>query len=360
MRVCPYCKEEIEDNVKICPVCGEKLCGSIKVKVSRKILIIFLSVVLVLFIGIGITSCILHIEDKSLTAIVSPLSEVFMQRASDYSSLCDKLHRINDTENSFNEYISKKHLQKYKDMAFDAFYETLLDLTETFNQVIGDDISVFNSHLTAGYSDYLGDRADNSIHVTPIMEKDEYQTWIIEVKITSPKVPYIKLIRNEGIFYSQVDYNYLYETYSKYLSPKWSDYLKLKAKEQKIMNGSAYYNDGYLVPSRQDLIEWIMAWQDFRHKYPNFKSDIIEGYLVQYTSDFIMDKYKTFYTLDDILLPQAKQDYEKFLKEVNHNSKEYKIVDKCYSVIKEHNFKYSNEFKVCNLEWNDKDYWEWR
>ena len=52
-----------------------------------------------------------------------------------------------------------------------------------------------------------------------------------------------------------------------------------------------------------------------------------------YTSDFISSTYTTFDYINNNLLPEAKKDYEVFLKKVDPKSDEYKAVEKCYSVL---------------------------
>jgi len=366
-KKCPYCFEEIPTNTKVCPACGEQLKKNVKIQIDKKILIMLASLIFIFLVILGTIGSFLILEYGAYKETVLRFTISQKDTIKNYNLLYDTLSEINNKEKFFKEYISKKHLQKNKDMAFNAFYNMLLESASIFNEVnwnyeYDEQISYFNPTLEKGDWDIFGYEIERSIKVVPLMKKDEYGEHIDEVKITSPKVPYIKLVYcGEGLIGAEVDYNYLYETYSKYLSAPWSDFLKIKAKEQKDMNGGSYYQDAALTPSMHNLMEWIMAWQDFRQKYPKFMSDKIEEYLVRYTSDFMSNLYGTFNLLDEKLYPEAQKAYEEFLKKVNPNSKEYKAVDKCYTVLKEHNFKRTNEFSVCISEWsNEDDYWEWR
>lgn len=57
---------------------------------------------------------------------------------------------------------------------------------------------------------------------------------------------------------------------------------------------------------------------------------------------------------------RQKKSYEEFLKKVNTSSSEYSVVNKCYSILKTHGYKSSDEFYSCVNEFeNMEDPWNW-
>lgn len=88
---------------------------------------------------------------------------------------------------------------------------------------------------------------------------------------------------------------------------------------------------------------------EFSKKYPNFiiKKEVQDD-LTLYTSSIISNIYRTFDIETEKLIPEAKTAYEDFLNRVDKNTNEYKWVNKCYSILKKYNYKYSEEFNSCS------------
>ncbi len=390
-KACPYCNEEIPANLRVCPACGEVLKQQVNIRVNKKVLITLCSTLLVLFVLIGVSIGILSYEAKSVNAInhevfilldakVKALLDVNKEGIKSFDNLYDVLTEFSQKEAMIKKYLAQPHLQINKDRAFIIYYKAIEAVCEGFNDInYSSDyrysISSFNSTLNSGYADAFGYELEKSIRIVPIMYKpSEYNgsyNHIKALKITKPQVPFIKMsYAGEGYFEAEINYKYLCDEYSKYLSSDIKEYLSLKQKEEQELDNHIYYKDGAIGVTRTVLTDWIISWQNFRDKYPKFRIENINEMLNFYTADFINSLYTTFdydnsllptakkditFGYDNSLLPTAKKDYETFLQKVNPKTPEYKAVEKCYSILKEHGFKYTNEFTVCYEEWINKN-----
>ena len=306
-------------------------------------------------------------EDSSTKTAIYSMYTVppYKEKQSTYTDVYNTLLEQKKNEKILKNYLKDTHLTANKDKVFESYYNRLISCCNFFNDVCysveGDiqSLTSWNPRLSKGEKEIFGSYYEKSIHITPIMEKNEFGDDTIKtLKITSPQVPFMKIIyAGEGFFESKVDYQYLYDNYAKYLTSAYSDYLKIRLKEDTDMNGVAYYNDAALTVTKLKLMDWIMVWQKFREKYPAFKTEEVEQRLHLYTSDFMVAYENSFFMTfdtDNNLLPEAKKDYETFLKTVNPNTPEYKMVEKYYAVLKKNKYKYTNEVSVCLDEWRNK------
>lgn len=361
---CPYCGEDIPTNVAVCPECHEQLRKP-EVRLSRNLLLKISCLVLILALITGCGIAWYKYEDNTLKTVLQEINTKEFDNVYDFNGVYDILTKVSQEETTLNKYLTHTHLKRNKDKAFWNYYNTVKKAADIFTTINYDTwditrtISGFNPILRKGARDYFGYEFERGIQILPLMEKSEWSEngqTIKSLQITKPQVPYIKLsCDGEGYFVAEVNYKYLNSKYSKYLSPSLRDYLVLKSKEEEVLKNGTYYQDGAVSVSRTVLIDWIIGWQNFRDKYPKFEPDKIDRTLHRYTSDFIASTYGTFDYADiRSLLPEARKDYEAFLKKVNSNTKEYKAVEKCYSVLKAHNFKDTNEFWGCRDEWKNK------
>lgn len=318
--------------------------------------------IIILTLGISFWLYDKNITEKTISSMSKvPESTVIHN----FSDIYNVLNELKKDEIVMKNYLNENHSALNKDKVFEAYYSNLKKGCEYFDSVNyseePDDntVNLWNSKLWEGYSHNYENSDDSSIHITPIMKRDDYKDYRVErLKITYPQVPFIEMIYSgEGYFSSGICYKYLYANYGKYLSPALKDYISLRAREENDLNGTAYYIDASITVSKATLMKWIMSWQEYKNKYPNFKSDYIDKALNLYTGDFLVSYENSFFQtfdFDDNLLPEAKEAYEIFLEKVNPKTKEYQIVSKCYDVLKENNLKYSNEFKTCVDAWKNK------
>lgn len=283
-----------------------------------------------------------------------------------YDDICKLLIKQKQKEVIMKNYISKIHLTKNKDKVFEIYYNNLIGICNLFNKLIWREedaessITSFNSQLNEGNPAFFGNvYSDDEINKTyirimPTMKIEPvYNRKIIDtLNITYPQVPFIKMVyAGEGYFESSINYKYLNEKYSSFLSKSFKDFILLKQEEEKFLDGNAYYIDATVSLSKKQLLDLIISWQKFRENYPNFKQEDVTKTLKIYTSDFMCGSDNsfgfTFDYLDNRLLPEAKKAYEEFLSSVNPKTKEYNIVKTCYNILKEHNYKATNEFFIC-------------
>ena len=357
---CPYCKEEIDENVNICPVCGEKIYFIFRFldminHHKKPITIVLLALILLyllIFGGIKAYNSISKqmnnptyktiIEHETISAKDNPL----------YAS--DAINILNKQSADLMELLKSKQSKRRKNNVFSTFYENLIYYNNVVIERTGGETSIWNPRFERGKKDFI-----SGLIIEPIMEKDYIGP--AGLKIITPSADYIEFISaGEGYFVTTINYNYIYNTYSEYLDKNWKEYLEIRKKERNDLGDSSYYDDGCIMPSKQKLMEWIISWQNFQKKYPKFKSKEIDILLSRYTADFILG-YENSYgiTFEDYsdnakLRPEAKTDYETFLKKVNPKTKEYKIVEKCYNALKTHDFKDNKEFSAYLEEWRNK------
>lgn len=359
---CPYCKEEIE-TAKVCPVCGENIHFVFRflniLNCHKKPIIIAISAVILLYLlicaGVNVYNGISKQMNNPTYKTILEHETISAKDNQLYAA--DVINIINKQSADLIELLKSKESKRRKNNVFSTFYDNLVYYNEVVAEKTGEETSIWNTKFERGKKDYI-----SGLIIEPIMAKDDYDNInVVDLKIIQPEVKYLKFVSaGEGYFVTSIDYDYLYKTYSEYLNKSWKEYLEIRKKERDDLGDSSYYDDACLMPSKQQLMQWIISWQNFQKKYPKFKPEEVDILLNRYTSDFILGYENSYtgtfedYTDNAKLLPEAKSDYEEFLKKVNPKTKEHKIVEKCYNLLKEHDFRDNKEFSACLNEWRNK------
>lgn len=299
-------------------------------------------------------------EAKTTQRVISELSLSIPNDSDEinYNDICKLLIKQKQKEVIMKNYISNIHLTKNKDKVFEVYYSNLIGICNLFNKLIWSDdtfiAQLYEENPYLGENVYEDEINKTVIRIIPTMKTEPiYNRKIIDtLNITYPQVPFIKMVyAGEGYFESSINYKYINENYSCFLSKPLKDFILLKQKEEKFLNGNAYYIDATVSLSKKQLLDLIISWQKFRENYPNFKQEEVTKTLKMYTSDFMCGSNNsfgfTFDYIDNRLLPEAKKAYEEFLSSVNPKTKEYNTVKTCYNILKEHNYKATNDFFIC-------------
>ena len=161
-------------------------------------------------------------------------------------------------------------------------------------------------------------------------------------KIITPKTDIFKMLNDgEGGYCAGVDYNYLYNQYSKNLSKPWQEFLALKKREFQERDGCTYYQDGY-PPAQKVLVNWVIDIDKFLNKYPDFA---MNGSLKENYKIYVSDMMRTdIFDNKNLILSEIKKSYEKFLSYANKNTGEYKEIRNWYNALRKNSFKYSADF----------------
>lgn len=350
-KKCPFCGEEVDLTAITCKFCGENIetnqqkciniCNKVLEKVQnfklakKTLIILLISVVLV--IGM-LLACV--VDNKSVSNVFGSFS------ISEIDEPIDAIGAMSTDENIMKSYLKGFHLQKNKDKVFQIFLGRLSGEIEKYNELM-------NWFDFYDYYEYELERLQNGhpvtikrVELTPKMKTNEYGESM-NIYLTSPKMPLMEYVYvGEGAFQTVVDYRYLNENYSKFLGKPFKEYIAIKAKEETDLNGGAYYQDAALGVPKKCLVEWILALQNLRKKYPKFIDENmqIEQDINTYTSDLIADLYQTFSYETYKMYPECKKAYEDFLNRADKDTPEYKIVKECYEILKKYDFKSNNEF----------------
>ena len=72
-------------------------------------------------------------------------------------------------------------------------------------------------------------------------------------------------------------------------------------------------------------------------------NDVLKDYYKTYVSDLLRTD---IFDGNNIILPEIKKSYEKFLSNANKNTEEYKSIENWYNALKKNGFRYSAIFSV--------------
>ncbi len=218
-----------------------------------------------------------------------------------YNDICKLLIKQKQKEVIMKNYISKIHLTKNKDKVFEVYYNNLIGICNLFNKLIWNDdtfiAQLYEENPYFGENVYEDEINKTVIRIIPTIKIEPvYNRKIIDtLNITYPQVPFIKMVyAGEGYFESSINYKYLNENYSSFLSKPLKDFILLKQEEEKFLDGNAYYLDATVSLSKKQLLDLIISWQKFRENYSNFKQEEVTKTLKMYTSDFMCGSNNSF------------------------------------------------------------------
>lgn len=226
-------------------------------------------------------------------------------------------------KDAYFKYFSLKDKVEDRDYAFKyflSFYKSVIDKINQANQELST-----NDTLNQGLFD------NNGVLNNKLLTKREnyYKAYGLQVKSEAAE------------YYLDSDYNFLIQTFSKYLSAAWQEYLIFLMKESK--EGFTY--DAELTIPWDKMRERIIFLESFLNKYPNFTNrDEIQTSINQYLYFYLVGvdnspiSAATLSNGDNSLYPEVKKSYETFIR-VNKDSKYRPIVLEYYELLKNYNFK---------------------
>lgn len=319
---CPKCGKEITENQKFCTYCGAELCqkeqasevsketlptnNKIKDIVKSKPFVISLSLFVVLIVAV-ISSFAYITYNNNLTSLITPVEQSQIKQMNS----TEMLNTLIQQDDDLNKIISKLPNNKVNKV-FEIFYKNMLSLISNMNV---DDLNITDNYVLTPKTDIIG---------------FEINDW-------------------SGVWLND---EYIFNRYSKYLNKSWQEFLELSknSKERKI-RFAAYVE-------KQDIIKEITLWQKFMSKNPNFAmNENIKKSVRFLTSDIIYNDY-TFYDYNTgAINNEQKQGYEEFLKTIDKNTQEYKIVQNCFDELQKNNFKPNSKFYKLLSDYNNNDKW---
>lgn len=273
--------------------------------------------------------------------------------------------KINEGESSLNQYLKEAHSQKNKNKLFGIFFDNIIYYTEVMtykhNEQMFENCAPLVIDDRPGIQTYDCDGLELTFNVKVEYDTD-YQgnpyhySLQNDMKITSPETKAVYPAGNgEGGYTFLPDYSYLDAMYSKYLTPDWQDYLKLKAGEQDDLNNQAMFADGYLNVDLKKVADWIILLNEFNKKYPKFEyAQNVKKDIHEYTNILLWTEYRTFDPATNKMMAKAKLAYEYFLNKGDEKSEEYQVVKECYEALKAQDYSYNPDFRDIIEKWNKK------
>lgn len=320
MRICPYCNEEIEDNIKICSVCGEALKeqSSITLNLNPKLCAI-IGVLSLLLIGFSL-AIISSVDISKAKDIIPTCRELGLENEDSTESMSAKevIEIVNQQELLLKKYIVRKHSKQGKSIVFADFYDilshSLYIVCDKMKEAWLDD---YNPYFLSGVQ----------------VNKD--------LKIIQPEAPYLK-VGNIGSWNMHViNFEYLIQAYSSYLSDDWNRYLELENEIHSITDNSLAWWDNEKNPALTTVFGWIISWEEFIKKYPRFtKNKDIKEELTFYIEAAI---YRMCYNKDKEMVRKACHN---FLNKVEKRTDSYRYIKEAYDILEKTNYdSNSDEFK---------------
>ena len=237
--------------------------------------------------------------------------------------------------------------QRVRRKAFELMIIKTADCIDAFNNLFNQDENAvyrrwddFNEGKTVMF---------DTIRLVPIKEttknSDGEEISLTKIQIVEPKIPMINIVYvGETYYEAKLNFDYFNSAFAQYLDDEHKDYLRIQAKIQRDLNNYNYVVDGAITVSKDLLKDWVMEWNAFSKKHPQFLPESIENnFRMLYTKDIIFDSYTTF-DENDVLSKESKNAYEYLLNNLDKDCKEYKTIKKYYDILQKHQFKRSDEF----------------
>ena len=285
----------------------------------------------------------------------SAYKDKYMFRATQVNPEAPTLKEILQINNAEN--VMKKELENSKNELKDEIFLAYLDILKSYignssySQIVDDSqkTSIIKNGLVY---EYISKGKKESI--SDVGEK--YVFNIGYYQITKPMNNSLLLSYfGEGAYSLLINYEYLYETYAKYLSNDYKTYSKIKAEELAAMDYQRMHSDGYLVVSEFLLVDGILQREKYFSSSLGSLKDIVQEEIRDYTSNILWNK-STFDIQTSVMTNESKNAYEKMLNNADKSSEEYKVINKAYHILKSNGFKFSDNFeKTCN-RYSNKEY----
>ncbi len=344
---CPYCNEEIEDNSKECKYCGEKITfvnrAVINIKnvfVNNKkniaiILAIFGICVAIIFAGVNIYKVV---QNNMKSPYYKSVEEHEIIEESDSPVDAEYiLTKINNQEKDLLELLESKAWQTRKDNVFLTYLKNL----KYYNEVLQNNSFGIWDFPENSNTYYIDGITYEKINLGSTTDEYGYTYENTKYSILNANAKMFKCTNyGEGIIGVSINMKYLNDKFSKYLSDDIKDYLRIRTLEDEKLGEFAFYNDGALSLNPIDTIDWIIDWQKYLEKYPTSPlKDEVSKSLDMYCGHIL---YSMYYSMDystDKITKEALKTFDEFFKRVDKSTREYKLVQEKYNVLKdEYNF----------------------
>lgn len=236
-----------------------------------------------------------NIEDNQKTQ--SPKIELVTQvETSPIPSQLAIIKKVNSDEATLKSVLDSNATQQEKDKTFLIFYRNLgFYIEDTLaSGAISPDTAIEAEQK-------------QTVSVNGITYKATYEGKNMSMEIISPKTPVFKTEWGFDDYSSlAIKHKYLYDNYSKYLSQSIKDFLLIKIKEDKDRQGVdyktlLYQGKDYGVNMPENLKSWLVSWETFMQKYPNFPlKGTIQDFCNAYKNNSEISREPKFLMLDEL------------------------------------------------------------
>lgn len=383
---CPYCNEKIPNFSKECPICCEhisilkqligyfflketrlktensfnknKECGENLTfqKTTNKNFYISWRRIIITIIVLLSSFCIIIlflIQTKTFSKINNFNINLFEStyKFSDeynYNALPSEsdINQLFEAEIKMSEFFEQSKNKSKNNQVFIAFLNILYSFTKREYEILPEEYE--NKIL-------LGNLQGKYINVRTKSDNYGYQYECGYYEFANPEINSIFLTyAGEGFYDFLINYKYLYDKYSQYLSIDMQEYLAFKSKQIVELDYSTIFIDGYLNVGENVLKDWILYLQNFIEKYPNFilQKDVNEE-IWAYTENFMWNK-NTFDINTNKISTKSKNAYLDFLKQANKNTEEYKIINEAFTLLENNNFENNETFENLYHKYQDE------
>ena len=332
-KICPYCGESLKNTEEKCLYCGEILPReSMQIPQNNRKIFFIIGIILLFICSFGI----IYEVYTTKNAIIKHEDEN-PQNSNVEANIV--LNLINVQDKNLRNFMSAFHLSSDKDKVFLVYLDNLnyyLDIINRQKILKNDDDSFEDLGIASMYGDFAKGGIciyENVKFFSLTGPHDETGFGEIkEVKIINPKTPAVKMLPSnyeEAEYIVVPNFEYLEKEYASYLSKSLKDYLIIQKQIQKELGK----NNSYFEVKRSYVAEWIIEWQNFEKKYPNFK--------------FNNEINRDIKLLVSILVwKDSRKDYELFLQKGDKTTEIYTAVKKCYEILSKHKFEYCEEFEA--------------